>query len=220
MKIQSRFKDYYDYVPQLYGGGDPKIVYVREPLTEFNESGFRPSVSLKHKVYYHLPDPFSRNSRFENYRFSVLVIMDRPFMMISKAQACVFDDWKIYNWDENFLDLKDRHYFWSDITYQYPKGERSDNILALTKKVGTPVYLIESAYQRTNDVSIQSEIPILNHLGVASFYPAVQLYQDLAYFIGNTMKDSPDTKPPVVVDDLTRLQQYGFDKKVSFRHRK
>ncbi len=103
---------------------------------------------------------------------------------------------------------------------QVDGGVSSKNILELTKKVGTPVYLIEMSSCYKKEVYIQSEIPNLGELGVASFYPAEQLYQDLAYFIGNTMKDSPDTAGPVVIDDLTRLQQYGFDKKVSFRHRK
>jgi len=32
MKIISKYKDYYDYVAHQYGGGDEKIVYVRNGI--------------------------------------------------------------------------------------------------------------------------------------------------------------------------------------------
>ena len=32
MKIISKFKDYYDHVAYMYGGGDPKIIYDRKPI--------------------------------------------------------------------------------------------------------------------------------------------------------------------------------------------
>lgn len=220
MKIQSRFKDYYDYVAHIYGGGDPKITYVREPLTEFNQYGFRPDLLVKHNVEYRLPDTPSYYSRFKDYSFAVLVIMNRPFLLYSRKLEVGYSAFALYDFILNPLDLNEKRYAWSDTTTDYPRGDESQNILELTKKVGAPVYLINSSSYYQSQVYIQPEIPNLGKLGVASFYPAEQLYQDLAYFIGNTMKDSPDTKPPVEVSDLDRLQQYGFDRKVSFRHRK
>lgn len=216
MKIQSKFKDYYDYVAHIYGGGDPKVIYARAPLTQFNDQRLRLPLVVDHRVDYRLPDMVYGPRRFFDYSFSVLVIMDRPFLLYKKLEPD--SEYKIYDFEINPLNLSARARY-LDLTKRYPNGSSSKNILELTKKVGTPVYVIEhSSY--TGKTSIQSEIPNLGKLGVASFYPAEQLYQDLAYFIGNIMSTSPDTVPPVVIDNLTRLQQHGFDKKVSFRHRK
>ena len=220
MRIQSRFKDYYDYVAHLYGGGDPKVTYVREPLTDFNEAGYRPGLTIAHNVQYHLPDYTNPRDRFHGYQFAVLVIMDRAFMVYRKASPFQPEQYIVYDFVANPLLIDKRRFTWSDHELDYPDGKVSKNIFELTEKVGAPVYLIEKSSRYHREVHIQSEIPNLGNLGVASFYPATQLYQDLAYFIGNTMKDNPDTKPPVEVDNLTRLQQYGFDKKTSFRHRK
>lgn len=219
MKIQSRFKDYYDYIAHLYGDGDPRVPYVREPLTEFNAYGFRNDLTIKHQVEYHIPDFTNPRNRLHGYQFAVLVIMDRPFLAYRKAQPDL-GDFVVYDFNVNPLMLTDKRFKWSEGTIDYPRGLASENILALTKKVGAPVYLIRMSSRYTKEVYVQSEIPNLGKMGVASFYPAQQLYQDLAYFVGNTMKDNPDTKPPVEVDNLTRLQQYGFDKKISFRHRR
>lgn len=49
MKIQSKHKDYYDYVAHMYGGGDPPHTYVRNNLEEDIYIG------LRHEVKINLP---------------------------------------------------------------------------------------------------------------------------------------------------------------------
>ena len=225
MKIQSRFRDYYDYVAHQYGGGDPKITYVREPLTELNDSGFRPSITVNHKLDLHVPDKRGWNNRFAGYNFKVLVIMDRAFLTIEDCACPSLDkvynfsfEHKIYDFETNPLKLQDKRFLWSDGNINYPRGQASKEVLELTKKVGAPVYMIE-AIGREN-VYIQSEIPQLGKLGIPAVYSAEQLYQDMSYFMGNTIYDNPDINPPVSIDDKTRLMQHGFDIKQSFRHRK
>jgi hypothetical protein len=49
--------------------------------------------------------------------------------------------------------------------------------------------------------------------------PATQMYQELSYFMGNTIKEHPDTEPPVEVSNNCKIINAGFDLKQSFRHR-
>jgi len=73
---------------------------------------------------------------------------------------------------------------------------------------------------RTGTVRVDENIPILGDIGLAAVYPAEQLYQDLSYFIVNTMKDSPDMAKPSSITDKEKISSHGFDLKMSFRHRK
>jgi hypothetical protein len=46
-----------------------------------------------------------------------------------------------------------------------------------------------------------------------------QMYQDLAMFMGNRMKDTPDVQPPVELNNRQKIVKAGFDLIQSFRHR-
>ena len=39
-------------------------------------------------------------------------------------------------------------------------------------------------------------------------------------FLSNTIQDSPDAMPRVPMTDIQKVDSHGFDRKVSFRHRK
>ena len=55
---------------------------------------------------------------------------------------------------------------------------------------------------------------------VAGIMSAEQCYQEISHFLGNVLRENPDTKPPVQVDDKHKIIGAGFDTKTSFRHRK
>ena len=68
--------------------------------------------------------------------------------------------------------------------------------------------------------AISERIPNLSTFGFASVVSAPQMYQNIAYFMANTVNESPDL---VVHDNMSnreKIQQHGFDLKQSFRHRK
>ena len=46
------------------------------------------------------------------------------------------------------------------------------------------------------------------------------MYQEISYFIGNTMNESPDIKPPVEISNKDKISKAGFDLKNSFRKMK
>ena len=64
------------------------------------------------------------------------------------------------------------------------------------------------------------KVPILSELGIPNIIPAEKIFQELSYFIGNIMKESPDIAPPVEIENDLRIEGHGFDLKQSFRHRK
>ena len=98
-------------------------------------------------------------------------------------------------------------------------------LVNLCRVVGSPVFAFEvmNTYGRRGaskvQVRIAGQCPILQEVGMASAIPASQMYQDIAYFVGNTMKACPDTVPPVDVSNREKIIKAGFDLKSSFRHR-
>ena len=98
-------------------------------------------------------------------------------------------------------------------------------LVELCRAVGSPVFAVEglSTHGRRGGSKVQVRIagqcPILQEVGMASVIPAFQMYQDIAYFVGNTMKSCPDTVPPVDVSNQEKIIKAGFDLKSSFRHR-
>jgi len=94
------------------------------------------------------------------------------------------------------------------------------------KKSGHPVLIFAGTDQVRKGntwqhiAKIERKIPVLADYKFGAVREATQLYQDLSYFMGNTIHPSPDLAPPVQVSDKDRIVQHGFDLRQSFRHRK
>ena len=97
----------------------------------------------------------------------------------------------------------------------------NQEFVEISKKINAPVFVVEyygfPQGSKNKFVGIGKKVPNLGELGLASIYPAEQLYQDIDYFLTNTIKDSPDTMPPVSMTDKEKIESHGFDNKVSFR---
>jgi hypothetical protein len=65
---------------------------------------------------------------------------------------------------------------------------------------------------------IMGRTPKLSSLGMPGYLDPKQLYQELAMFVGNVL--NPVEQPPSNMKDIEKVASHGFDKKVSFRHRK
>lgn len=217
MKIISQFKDYYDYVAHQYGGGDPKIVYHRKRFTEPDNFGSYPDLVFdKLKT---VPDRFPNYQSDYIYRW--LAICGKIYLIFRKAfdfknrefrlvsENADPDLWKYLIKKSNYSFLTQKRTDWL--------GFESQRALELSKQLRAPIFTFNSS----NSISyIQSEIPILAKYGFASFLSPEQLYQDIAYFMGNTINESPDLMPSSVMSDKERILQHGFDLQQSFRHRK
>lgn len=222
MKIISKFKDYYDHQAHVYGGGDPLIVYERKRLGELLINGLVTEVILNHDN-----DTLANSLKVKEYLnvntiMGWLIVCGKPFPLVDVGRNYVKPEWEIFDTvkHKQYID-EDQNTKWNRIVRNrkgyIEVGQENSGLIELSKQVGHPVFIISAI--RWNHYYIDGNCPILDGIGLAKYYPAEQLYQDLSYFIGNMMKDSPDTQPPVVMSDDVKITNHGFDKQ-SFKHRK
>ena len=223
MQIKSPFKDYYDYVAHQYGGGDPKVVYVRNRLTPLYDN-CDVGLAVNHDGIKPLPYR-SVSPSHHNFQFSWLVVAGKYYLLVRHADH--YPSWQIVD-EETCLAAFGRK---SDRKWWVQSYEVKDlvgvdggpSLVSLSAKLNAPVFVIwhiQHTSSNTQSISIGGNIPILGELGMPKIISPEQLYQDIAYFIGNTMHGSPDIDTPVKIDDKDRIVQHGFDLKQSFRHRK
>lgn len=239
MKIKSNFRDYYDNVAHRYGGGDPKIVYVRphrivnipDMEKEIKRTGYFQH-GFKSKTVENITTLYNRNNSEENLRYGInkeetdvrgIIIGEYFFTQIKRKD------------DESYRlvresDLRNDEYNSKKHAFYFKKDDlkvsdfinyKDDTLLDICKAVGLPVFSFQVFTFTNNHGSYHFEInelmPNLGKAGVASFVNDTDMYQYLSYLIGNKMKDSPDMMPPVVVSDKDKIIGHGFDYKTSFR---
>lgn len=230
MKIKSNFKDYYDYIANQYGGGDPKIVYLRHRLGTVEDIGGTTIVrgitvrSDAKLPGYQLPRLIHDKSNYHTNSWKDLVVCGRVFPILPDAvgsnKYVVFDPAK-----HSHLILPGRNQEkYMEYSPYWQDHAQSKGAISLHRELKTPVFVVnhEFRYQKYTEYHISGEYTILNDMMLAPYFPADQIYQELSYFIGNIMNDSPDMmplpKPPMT--DKERILSHGFDLKQSFRHRK
>jgi len=214
MKIISNFKDYYDFQAHIYGGGDPKICYIRN-----------------HK---HIDVPDLDIREWEHKCVSVDILRDVYMLWYDSRKAFIPEVRGIVVGDRIFGQIKDsdkseyRMLREEDIKKKYsdnwqPKNKRKltdfinnvdGTLIDLCKHINIPVFMF-NVYRNT--IIIDKNCPNLGKLGIAGYIPAEQMYQGLSALICSKMKDSPDTMPIVNISDRTKIECHGFDYKTSFR---
>lgn len=226
MIIKSRFRDYYDHVSHLYGGGDPNVIYLRDRLVDMKhglhkklEVDFPEKKNLRKSPY------IDMKSAFYGYNFKWLVVTGCYYLILEPMNA-IESGYKIFN-EKNFPSVWNSYKnrvipFYMRESFDFTDHTPDQTLINLSKKIGQPVFTIPSFFIPSSPdiIGIDAEIPNLGELGMASVVSPQTMYQDIAYFIGNTIKDSPDMMPPTKMTDLEKVEQHGFDKRVSFRHRK
>lgn len=214
MKIISNYRDYYDHQAHVYGGGDPKIVYVRNhkhitvPELDFWDWKCK-SVDILQDVYMLHYD--SRNDY--NPELRGIVIGDIFFAQIR------------YDMKSDYVLLQEKdikhgvrsEWFWRNKQHKLDMfiNHVDSSLIDFCKHINIPVFMFNVTREK---LIVDVNCPNLGKLGIASYISAEQMYQHLSYFIGNKMKDNPDTIPPVNVDDKFKIMGHGFDIKRSFRN--
>lgn len=230
MKIISQFKDYYDYVAHLFGGGDDKIVYNRKRIGEYDQSNSfaitRPlKVPFSKAISFNIPFRLKDVNAWGSFNgFTWLIVCGRPYPLVrldgSPYGTFSRDDkWEIFDEVKHADMVVSEKSFYMSQDHYTKVGVELPVLVELSKVVGHPVFVVDSFGGRNSDVVVNGECPNLGQLGLAAQYPAEQIYQDLAYFIVNKMKDSPDLAPASPVTDKEKIVQHGFDVRKSFRHR-
>lgn len=216
MKIQSQFKDYYDHVAHIYGGGDPKIMYLRKRIDSRK-------IAIDTEIASGLPRSYDEaiETKFQ-LKIKWLSIAGKLYLLVSPIgdpYSCIVNEWTVLNqsrhpalWD--YMHTPSR---WRRSEVKVYVGRESSAALAISRVISAPVFTFTA--NRWDTVSIDENVPILSTTGIAALIPATQMYQDIAYFIGNTMKGSPDLMPATAQTDKEKICAAGFDLKQSFRHR-
>lgn len=234
MKILSKFKDYYDYVAHQYGGGDPKITYVRKNFSN-KESYVKIPSSLRKEINTFLPYlPKSHNQPFNNMHieFKLLVVCGKSYLTVSRGKNSNYD---VYTYGEytiiNTVDHSDivdaicnKKQRWMFDYTQYKisdlVGVTSPVLIEISRLIKAPIFFITN-YLSDGDyigVEIDMKCPILKNTGIASIVSTETMYQELSYFVGNMLYDTPDAKPPVEISNMDKISKAGFDLKKSFRN--
>lgn len=216
MKIISKNKDYYDWVADIYGGGDPLVVYDRRQHNLGPEDSI-PGLELStSSTYFYLP--------CKGADIGICSLCSEPYYVI--RENCE-SPWRL------LLSANDPT-FKKRIAEECSPGQNLDRILLryqkeldkedhspspkllkLSREINRPVFIIKR--HADSSLKVLDKIPNLGELGFASVIQPQQMYQKLAYFIGNLLHESPDLAPPVQVSDKDKIRQYGFDLKTSFR---
>ena len=226
MKIKSQFKDYYDYVAHVYGGGDPKITYVRNRLSHLVDKSGRIQIATNHRVHTFPPYGLSFEERMAT-PFKWMVVAGRYFLMVGERLEFGDGNWKILDkhthewlWARMFPKKKK---WWATERPSYYLDSEAPELIDISRDLGAPVFCITDVgvpkrLSQERLLTIEEDIPVLSETGLPSMIPAEQMYQDISYFLGNKIHPSPDLDPPVKISDKDRIMQAGFDLKTSFRH--
>lgn len=241
MKIISNFRDYYDHVAFRYGGGDPKIVYVRpfldtggdvvEKINDFrllrrgqkvnspiSNSEYIDIVGDIQRIYYHRQDPDPVEAEITG-----LVIGNIFFLLMKR---CWGPSDKVFHTlgDNDLAEIEKkfekRYYYWGDKpNTKHFVNHKDDTLIDLCRFVGRPVFTFSlSSPHRYENVIFSKKCPNLGDLGIGKYITDEEMYQHLSYFVGNLIKTSPDMMPEYVVADKDKILQHGFDYKTSFRN--
>lgn len=234
MKIISKTKDYYDWVGKKYGGGDPLATYDRrwdpaaeETITTKNEcisgwfggnpidncgiegvDGYTCSACIVNAKRYPLISTYTYDARLDVKTY-------QPWRLVHSPDDIFFTHlypatYRNLRWGPRMWGWNQRQFEEMRHGLMFPKEQ--PHLITLSRELQRPVFQMAGSYTALNAV------PNLGELGFASAIPAEQMYQEIAYFVGNLLRESPDLSPPAAVSDADRLRQHGFDPKRSFRH--
>jgi hypothetical protein len=226
MKIISSFKDYYDFVANQYGGGDPRLVYTRQPIGEFRKGHFKNTyieidscllMDLSRWYRYKLP-----NEPEMHYAYLIVAgkayLLAKPHLNQPPLYKNYLDGFKVQRVESTNKLLPKWITYHQDVLFEreYPF------LVELCRKAKAPVFVIEEISwleNRRAEVCIHERCPILSRLGMPELIDPYQMYQELSMFVGNKIKDTPDTQPPVELSNKSKITKAGFDLVKSFRHR-
>lgn len=226
MKIKSNFTDYYDFVANQFGGGDPRVVYNRVPFPSEHTADFKPvSFNIKDdSILQSLRDSvsFSFNSVWRN---KAPVLAYKWIIIGGKGYLVVSDNSYDYTTPTTYQILNRSHCELSNVpTSKFEVmasryvGFECPALLELHKKLNVPIFCISGFSMHSKEIQIEYNIPILQTYGFASLVAPQQMYQDISYFLANTIHGSPDIDVPVQLNNKEQIIKAGFDVKTSFRH--
>lgn len=225
MIIKSPFKDYYDFVANMYGGGDPKIVYLRTKLKaptskphEFSSHAF--AVDFDSHGIPSVPRDITMSDD-TLVKFKWLFVAGVAYLTYVRLERGPHNFYSDYG--EQYRVVTDRDVELmarlnrSDFLNSAQATQaRTDAMINLSRLINAPAYVFGSQYYR-GQVYIEVNCPILRDYGFSGIKTPEEMYQDMSYYIGNIMHPSPDMMPASENSDANKVIAHGFDPKLSFR---
>jgi hypothetical protein len=212
MKIISKHTDYYDWVANRYGGGDPRLVYNRKNIE-----------TTSVRIFGNIPhEPAMRyvkdRSRWDK---KWCCVCGKLYLLVSPEGK---NEWTLI--DKNspvFLNLLILFWDKEEKEIDYYLGRKCEGVDVIAKRLKLPVFCIASikgsiipGSSAEQTVGIEPEVPCLRDLGFQRLIPAEQMYQEISMYLANVRSTERDL-PPLGISNNERLRQRGFDKKTSFR---
>lgn len=228
MKILSKFKDYYDYVEYLYSqeGGDPANTYARrdvEGRDEYSDKYF--SIGVKGGIPAK-PSPkdgifWKRNPDVFPWSYKWCSVCGKLYLLVAEEPGVCLPKYKLITEAHPSLDLvysRSPGVWFKEPDIKDLIGVPNSACVEVSKKLQIPVFTLGGNYRglEPSHITLNRTVPNLGELGFASLFTAEQMYQDIAMFL-TSLRDNPDSLPPVDISDNDRLTQKGFDAKISFR---
>lgn len=207
MKLISKFSDYYDYNIGLYGI-DEKVVYNRLPLQD--------TVIQKSDLKYTPPraNPFGRYSINDEWEYVRLLFCGR-YLPLRKKRNEYKSQYELITPEllEEIINNQYRKY-WNTV-YEVDYKKQYNFVNEIHKLTKHPVLILNGELR--GEYIFDTNIPILNNIkGFVSLVDAKQAYLDITQCI----IDINNTEGAPAMADTDKIVSHGFDKKISFRHRK
>lgn len=223
MVIRSRFKDYYDFVANQYGGGDPKVVYARGNFAPVPPK-LLVSVEVKNCPLLDPSEYHRYSSRTEQQLDCLyLIVTGKAYLLTRKAS--IDNKNSINTYKVRSPEEKQNIPAWRQPRFGVELGKEYEFLIEISRKIQAPVFVIEKvtwnygSYRLNGEVIICEQCPILGSVGMPSLIDPYQMYQDISMFVGNQLKVPTDTQPPVQLSNKQKILKAGFDLVKSFRHR-
>ncbi len=203
MIILSKYKDYYDYLVGIYGRDENKVFDRREMITA-NEFDFI---------------PFDRKNPHRCYSTNPNVVAIAILGKIYVVEQIEKGLWEQHLFDTYFS-------FGTELISEIPQEKRVyyEEFIKTNenKKNRKPIMFYNipkyrSRWEEEEKDEIITAVPLLSSFGFTKFLPEEEIYHELDLFLG-WLKDNPPIEDKRT--DLEKLQSRGFDKRISFRHRK
>jgi hypothetical protein len=247
MQIRSKYKDFYDYVAHVYGGGDPKNVYVRDHVvpprwvewcSEWQEAFYDVvGISLRDL---NVKEDYDRGDGYSQ-EFGHISIAGKLYEVTRERKDGYSDylapqpgdatPWRIAMQSDRFLRTekvlskygyeRETEHLRQALEHNSPiaVGREERALVQISKQVNAPVFRLSWDGTWGKGLRVYGYCPLLKDFGIASVLPAEQCYQEIAMFL-NVLTEPPDNMPPAPMTDIQKVESHGFDKRQSFRHRK
>lgn len=216
MRIISKWKDYYDHIGHVYGGQqDNRIVYERKHIS-VTDSGIFLTEDVEFEYTgeqtLHRPNTYSYN-------------LDWKWLFVAgKSYLCVGApgmSYSVFDEDRHSHLLRELYtpIFGSRYTYEDYAGVENVWGERISKKLTLPVFFYYQQYCAKRErllFVVQGECPVLANIGFPKIMSAEQAYQNIAFYIANTLTTQ---EQPSTMTDADRILSHGMDK-TSFRSNK